>query len=67
MMEGEQLQEDISVFEREFKEIVEDLWKEEHGNQAAIAAETVERPQEAKSRPEKPVFGGSDWKVKLLL
>ena len=63
-MEGEQLQEDISVFEREFRAIVEELWKEEHGNQAAIA---VERPQEVKSRPEKPVFGGDGWKVKLLL
>jgi len=67
VVEGEQLQEDISLFEREFKEIVEDLWKEEHGNQAAIAAETVEQPREAKSKPEKPVFGGSDWRVKLFL
>jgi len=66
-VEGEQLQEDISVFEREFRAIVEELWKEEHGNQAAIATGTVERPQEVKSRPEKPVFGGDDWKVKLLL
>ena len=66
-MEGEQLQEDISVFEKEFKAIVEDLWKEEHGNQAVIAAETIEQPQEAKLRPEKPVFGGGDWKIKLWL
>ena len=66
-MEGEQLQEDISVFEKEFKAIVEDSWKEEHGNQGAIAAETVEQPQEAKLKPEKPVFGGGDWKIKLLL
>ena len=36
-------------------------------NQAAIAAETVEQPQEAKLRPEKLVFGGGDWKIKLLL
>jgi len=62
-MEGEQLQEDISVFEKEFKAIVEDLWKEEDGNQAPSA----ERPQAAKSRAEKPIFGGDDWKVKLLL
>ena len=67
MVEGEQLQEDISVFEGEFKAIVEELWKEEHGNQAVIAAGAVGRPQEAKPRPEKPVFGGNDWKIKLLL
>ena len=66
-MEGEQLQEDVSVFEKEFKAIVEDIWKEAHENQAAIAAETVEQPQEAKLRPEKLVFGGGDWKIKLLL
>ena len=65
-MEGEQLQEDISVFEREFKAIVEDLWKGEHGNQAVIAAGAVGPPQEGKPRPEKPVFGGDGWKVKLL-
>ena len=67
MVEGEQLQEDISVFEREFKAIVEDLWKEERGNQAVIPAGAVGPPQEAKPRPEKPVFGGDGWKVKLLL
>jgi hypothetical protein len=64
VIEGDQLQEDVSVFERDLKAIVEDLWREEHGNQAAG---TVERPQEAKSRPEKPIFGGDDWKIKLLL
>ena len=59
MTEGEQLQEDKSVFEREFKVVVEILWKED-GNQAAISAE-------AKSRPEKSASGGDDWKVKHLL
>ena len=67
MVEGGQLQEDISVFEREFRAIVEDLWKEERGNQAVIATGAVGPPQEAKPRPEKPVFGGDGWKVKLLL
>ena len=32
------------------------MWKEEHGNQAAIAAKTIEQSREARSRPEGPVF-----------
>jgi len=67
MGEGKQLQEDICKFETEFKAIVEEFWKEEYGNQAPITAGTVERPQEAKSKPEKPTFGGDDWKVGLFL
>ncbi len=59
VVEGEQLQEDVSVFEREFRVAVEELWKE-RANQAAIAAE-------ARERPERPVSGGGDWKVKHLL
>jgi hypothetical protein len=62
--EGKQLQGDISVFESEFKAVVEDYWKEEHGDQAPISTERV---QETKSRPEKPIFGGDDWKVGLFL
>lgn len=67
MTEAKQLQEDINGFERELKAIVEDFWREEDGNQTPITIGTVERLQGAKSRPEKPIFGGDDWKVELFL
>lgn len=58
--EGKQLQEDMSRFEREFKVVVEDCWKEDHPS-------TAEQPQEARMRPEKPIFGGDGWKVEHFL
>jgi hypothetical protein len=63
--EGKQLQEDISEFKREFKAVIEEIWKEEQAGGGSGGGGAA--GQEAKRRPEKPVFGGGDWKVALFL